>query len=59
MVVQAQIFAWIAGLLLELGLVLKHRFWGGYPPDARHALGMLGALLANLYLMREPRPVSK
>lgn len=45
----------IAGLLLELGLFLKHRLWGGYSPDARLALGLVLALLVNLYLMRKRR----
>lgn len=47
----------IAGLLLELGLFLKHRLWGGYSPDARLALGLVLALLINLYLMRRRRTV--
>jgi hypothetical protein len=47
----------IAGLLLELGLFLKHRLWGGYSPDARLALGLVLALLVNLYLMRKRRTV--
>jgi hypothetical protein len=47
----------IAGLLLELGLFLKHRLWGGYSPDARLALGLVLALLVNLYLMRKKRTV--
>ena len=47
----------IAGLLLELGLYLKHRLWGGYSPDARLALGLVLALLVNLYLMRKRRTV--
>jgi len=49
----------IAGLLLELGLLLKHRFLGGHPPDPRLALGLLLALLVNLYLMLGKRAVSK
>lgn len=49
----------IAGLVLELGLLLKHHFWGGYPPDARLALGLAGALLVNLYFMRESQTASK
>jgi hypothetical protein len=49
----------IAGLVLELGLFLKHRLWGGYPPDARLAVGLLLALLVNLYLLRGRRAVSK
>jgi hypothetical protein len=47
----------IAGLLVELGLFLKHRLWGGYSPDARLALGLVLALLVNLYLMRKRRTV--
>jgi hypothetical protein len=47
----------IGGLLLELGLFLKHRLWGGYSPDARLALGLVLALLINLYLMRKRRTV--
>ena len=49
----------LAGLVLELGLFLKHRLWGGYPPDARLALGLLLALAVNLYLLRGRRAVSK
>ena len=47
----------IGGLLLELGLFLKHRLWGGYSADARLALGLVLALLINLYLMRKRRTV--
>jgi hypothetical protein len=49
----------IAALFLELGLFLKHRFRGGYQPDARLALGLIVALLVNLYLLRGKRAVSK
>jgi len=49
----------IAGLLLELGLLLKRRFWRGHSPDARLTVGLLGALLVNLYLIRKNRAVSK
>ena len=49
----------IAGLLLELGLFLKHRVWGGYQPDGPLALGLIVALLVNLYLLRGKRAVSK
>jgi len=42
----------VAALLLELVLFVKHRFWGGYSPDARLALGIFGALLVNIYLIR-------
>jgi hypothetical protein len=49
----------IAALLLELALFLKHRLWGGYAPDVDLALGLLVALLVNLYLLRGKRAVSK
>ena len=49
----------LAGLVLELVLLFKHHFWGGYPPDARLTLGLAGALLVNLYLMRENQTASK
>ena len=49
----------IAALLLELALFLKHRLWGGYPTNVRLAVGLLLALLVNLYLPRGRRTVSK
>lgn len=49
----------VGGLLLEVGLFLKHRLWGGYPPDARLDVGLVLALLVNLYLLRGRRTVSR
>jgi hypothetical protein len=49
----------ITGLLVELGLFVKHRLWGGYSPDARLALGLVVALLVNVYLLRGRRTVSR
>jgi hypothetical protein len=49
----------VVALLLELVLFLKHRFWGGYLPDARLALGLFGALLVNIYLIRSRRKTAR
>ena len=47
------------GILLEFALFLRHWIWGGYPADARLAIGLFGALLINLYLLWQRRSISK
>jgi hypothetical protein len=45
----------VVALVLELALFVRHQFWGGPSPDIRLAVGILFALLVNLYLIRSKR----
>jgi hypothetical protein len=49
----------VAALVLEIALYLKHRFWGGYPPNLRLDLGIFGALLVNIYLLQGKKEIPK